>query len=139
MFRSKLLKSQKGMTLIEIVIVVTILATLAAVLISAVKRQRDKAMYNQTKLQMGNLDRAMQTYYTDCNKFPNDLNGLLQKDDCANWGPEPYVKNKNELKDSWGTEFIYSANGSNYELKSLGSDKKEGGEGYGTDLTNADQ
>jgi hypothetical protein len=39
-------------------------------------------------------------------------------------------------KDQWGHEFIYSSNGpSDFELKSLGSDAREGGIGEAKDIS----
>lgn len=137
MFRN--LKNSRGMTLIEIVIVVAILGGLMAVLVTQVQKRAGRARVGQTKLAMSNIDGALQMYYTDCNKFPNDLDGLVEKDDCPNWGPESYLKSKKDLLDAWGNRFEYYAEGSRYTLKSLGADRKEGGDGYDADITNQDE
>lgn len=134
-----IVSSKKGMTLIEIVIVVAILATLGSVLISQVRKQLDKAKFNEAKLRMGQIASAIDMYYTDCGKYPADLNGLLQKDDCSNWGPESYLKNKKDLLDPWNTEFQYAISGSSYEIRSTGADRREGGEGYNKDISNNEE
>jgi general secretion pathway protein G len=137
MFRS--LKNSKGMTLIEIVIVVAILGGLMAVLVTQVQKRAGKARIGQTKLAMGGIDGALQMYYTDCNKFPADLNGLIQKDECSNWGPESYLKSKKDILDAWGNQFDYAAQGSRYTIKSLGADGQEGGSGNDQDITNEEE
>jgi general secretion pathway protein G len=129
----KLLASQKGMTLLEIVIVVTILAVLGAFLVNQVTKNLNKARYNETKLRMGNLARALDMYYTDCGNYPQSIDGLLQKDSCPNWGPEAYASKK-DLLDAWNSTIEDTIQGNAYELRSFGSDKREGGEGFAADI-----
>jgi general secretion pathway protein G len=135
----KFINSQKGMTLLEIVIVVAILATLGSVLVGQVMKQLNKAKVSEAKLRMGQVSRALDMYYTDCGKYPNDLNALLEKDDCNNWGPESYLKGKKDLLDPWNTEIQYAISGSSYEIRSLGADRREGGEGNNADISNVDE
>ena len=132
-------QNQKGMTLLEIVIVVAILATLGSVLVGQVMKQLNKAKFNEAKLRMGQISNALDMYYTDCGKYPSDLTGLLEKDDCNNWGPESYLKGKKDLLDPWNTEFQYAVNGSSYEIRSLGADRREGGDGNNKDISNVDE
>lgn len=136
---SRRVGNQSGMTLIEIIIVVTILGTLGAILVNKIASQLNKAKFQEAKLRMSQVTRALDMYYTDCGKYPTSLEGLITKDDCSNWGPEAYMKNKKDLQDSWSTEFIYAPEGSAYNIKSLGADKREGGSGYDADFSNADE
>jgi general secretion pathway protein G len=138
MSRNSRLNSQRGMTLVEIVIVVTILAVLMTFLVGQVRKNLDKAKHNETKLRMSQVGRALDQYYTDCSKMPASLDALITKDDCSNWGPESYLKSRKDLNDAWAHEFDYIPQASSYELKSLGNDGKEGGEGYAADITNAE-
>jgi general secretion pathway protein G len=135
----KNLSNQKGMTLLEIVIVVAILATLGSVLVGQVMKQLNKAKFSEAKLRMGQVSRALDMYYTDCGKYPGSLDALLEKDDCNNWGPESYLKSKKDLQDPWNTEIQYSISGSSFEIKSLGADRREGGEGNNRDISNIDE
>lgn len=130
--------NQKGMTLIEIVIVVAILASLMAFLGTQVTKRFQKAKVDQARIQIGELSKALDMYYTDCLKYPSELNSLLNKDSgCSNWGPSPYIK-KGALKDPWGNDFIYELQGSNFTLISLGADGRDGGEGNDADVSNED-
>lgn len=128
---------QAGMTLIEILIVLAIIASMMAFLVPGVTRQLDKAKVQETKIQIGQLMNALNLYYTDCGKFPNSLEGLVQADpECSNWGPEPYLKKA--PKDSWNREFVYSLDGNQYTIISLGADGREGGDGYAKDINSED-
>jgi len=130
-------RHQAGMTLIEILIVLAIIASIMAFLVPGVTRQLDKAKVQETKIQIGQLMNALNLYYTDCGKFPNGLEGLLQADpECSNWGPEPYLKKA--PKDSWNREFNYSLDGNQYTILSLGADGREGGDGYAKDISSDD-
>jgi general secretion pathway protein G len=127
-------RHQLGMTLIEILIVLSIIGALMAVLIPGVVGKLDKSRVSETKIAMGQLNNALNMYYTDCGKFPKSLEGLTKTDpDCSNWGPEAYIK-KAPL-DAWKHDFIYEIEGNSYVIKSLGSDGREGGDGYAKDIT----
>lgn len=129
-----LLKNRKGMTLIEIMIVLAIIGSIAALLLPNITGQLDKSKVKETKIQMTQIVNALSMYYTDCGKYPESLEGLAKADaNCSNWGPEPYYKKG--LKDPFGQDFVYEIQGSEYSLKSLGKDKREGGSGYNKDIS----
>lgn len=128
------LRNSAGMTLMEILIVLGIIASLFAVLIPQVMDRYNKSKVNTTKLAMNQLISSINLYYTDCGKYPDSLEGLTTADSsCSNWGPEPYVKKL--PKDAWNNGFEYSAEGGNFVVRSLGSDRREGGEGYAKDIS----
>lgn len=132
------------MTLIEIMVVMIILAGLVAILSKTVTKSLDKAKMNQAKIIIGEVGKALDTYYADCSSFPTTEQGLdaLIKQPtggrpCPNWGPEPYLPKKPQ--DPWNTDLVYtSADGTSYNLKSLGKDHTEGGDGYAKDISNED-
>lgn len=133
----KIGRDSKGMTLIEIMIVVVIIGGLASMLFSRVFGAKDKSNIKTTRIAMANLSEALERYNLDCNSYPSSLEGLMQKDDCKNWGPESYVKSL--PKDAWNHEFIYEKTTSGFIIKSLGRDGKEGGSGYDMDFTNEEE
>ena len=129
--------NQRGMTLLEIMIVLVILGGLIAILATQVQGRLKKAKMNQAKIQIAEIGKALDMYYSECNNYPTTEEGLealvKQPSSCSNWGPEPYVKKLN--KDPWGGEFIYESAGNTYVLKSLGADKREGGSGDSADIS----
>jgi general secretion pathway protein G len=129
-------RNQKGMTLLEIMIVMVIVGGLAAVLLPTVFSRLEKSKVNQSKLAMGQIATSLTLYYTDCGKYPASLEALAQADDCSNWGPEPYMKKL--PKDGWSKDFVYESSGGSYSMKSFGADGKEGGDGKNKDITAED-
>ncbi|MEK2690615.1 type II secretion system major pseudopilin GspG [Bdellovibrio sp. GT3] len=127
------INNRKGMTLIEIMIVLAIIGGISALLLPRLTGSMDKAKVKETKIHMGQISNALQMYYTDCNKYPQTLEGLTTQDpNCSNWGPEPYIKN---IKDRWEHDYVYELNGSEIHLKSFGKDGREGGSGYDADIS----
>lgn len=134
----KKIKNNRGMTLIEIMIVLAILGGIAALLLPRFTGSLDKAKAREAKIQIGQIMSALSMYYTDCGKYPQSLTGLAEADaNCSNWGPEAYAKPK-QLKDPWGNEFDYQLNGGNFVIMSLGKDGSPGGSGYDADISSED-
>jgi general secretion pathway protein G len=137
--RARALRSQAGMTLIEIMIVMAIIGSLMAVLGTTAKTQWEKSKVNNAKILISEVSKAIEQYNMDCNSYPPTLDALLASpgDACPNWGPQPYIKKKN-LSDPWGTPLDYQTDGGKFVLKSFGRDKKPDGEGLDKDISNED-
>ena len=137
--RKNRLNNDAGMTLIEIMIVIAIIGGLLAVLGNMAVSRLKTARVSTAKIQMKSIGTALDSYNLACNSYPTTdqgLAGLITKpasDACPNWGPESYIK-KSQTKDPWGKEFIYESDGSTFELKSFGEDRKEGGADNGKDI-----
>lgn len=125
------LHNQRGVTLFEILIVVGIIAGLLAFILPAIQSNRRQAQVKETRIRMANVLNNLTMYQNDCQKYPTSLEGLVKNDGCNNW-TGPYMKEV--PKDAWGTPFVYESDGSSFKLKSLGADKKEGGDGYNKDF-----
>jgi general secretion pathway protein G len=137
----KFIRNQRGMTLLEIIIVVTILASLAAILGTKIASSQRKARVKEAKIQISELSKNLDMYFTDCGHYPSSSEGLAAlapggEAGCSNWGPDPYIK-KVPL-DPWGTPFVYTYENGSYTIKSYGEDKVEGGTGYGADISSND-
>lgn len=130
------LANQAGLTLFEILIVVGIIGGLLAVLIPQIQNSNNRSKVGDTKIRMSNIVQNLTMYQSDCGKYPTSLEGLVKSDgSCNNW-TGPYMKDI--PKDGWGSAFIYESDGSNYTLKSLGADKREGGDGVDREITQDD-
>lgn len=128
-----LVKNRKGMTLIEIMIVLAIIGGLMSLLGPRVLSQLDKSKARETNIIMGQIANALSMYYSDCAKYPESLEAITQDAaDCSSWDPDPYKKLK--TKDAWNREFVYEVNNGEFILKSLGKDGREGGSGVAKDL-----
>lgn len=133
-----MIRNNKGMTLLEIMIVLVILGGLIAILATQVTARLKTAKIRQAKIQIAEIGKALDLYYTDCGSYPTNEEGLQAlvqaPSSCTNWGPDPYMKKVG--KDPWNGDFRYESQGNTYILKSLGSDHKEGGSGDAQDITN---
>ena len=132
-----MIRNNKGMTLLEIMIVLVILGGLIVILAGQVTGRLKTAKIRQAKIQIAEYGKALDMYFTDCNGYPSSEEGLqalvAAPPSCSNWGPDPYLKKVS--KDPWNGDFIYESAGNSYVLKSLGSDKREGGSGDATDIS----
>lgn len=132
-------RNKRGMTLVEIMIVLAIIGSIMALLLPKIAGGQDKAKVKEAKIQITQLMQSLQMYYTDCGKYPQSLGGLTAADgSCTNWGPEPYYKlskGSDTIKDPWGNDFVYELNGGHFILKSLGKGGAEGGSGYEADIS----
>ncbi|NDD93277.1 type II secretion system protein GspG, partial [bacterium] len=58
---------------------------------------------------------------------------------CKNYAPKGYLDKKTLPKDAWDNDYLYNSDGNQFEIKSLGADKKEGGSDYEADIVVTDQ
>ena len=141
----KILKSQSGFSLIELMIVIGILGLLIGLVGPKLISSFDRAKVDTTKVQMKQLATTLKNYRLDCGSYPTTdqgLDALVSKStagsDCKNYAPGGYVEKK-VPKDAWDQDFLYNSDGNTFEIKTLGADKKEGGADYNADVTVSDQ
>lgn len=137
-------KKQRGFTLIEVMIVVVILATLGALIVPNLIGQDDKARVAAAKSDLGALANALELYRLDTGRYPTTAQGLkalIERPvsvDISRFNPDGYLKRRRLAKDPWDNLYQYKLSGSRYELFSLGRDGRPGGEGYDADLHYSD-
>ena len=135
--------NQKGMTLVETMIVLAILGSLATILITRVSAQYDKAQIRQAKIQIGEIKKNLEFFNADCGFYPTTEQGLEAlieaptNPSCDDWGPSPYIDKIPE--DPWKSKYIYESDGGgSYVIITLGKDRREGGKGVNADISSDD-
>ena len=122
----------RGMTLIEILVVITILGIIAAAVAVNVVGQLDEAKVKQAKTDLHTLENCLDLYKIDKGRYPSTEEGLQAVVAAG--------KCKPQLKDPWGHAYIYLNPGQvhpeSFDLKSYGSDGQAGGEGANADIVN---
>jgi general secretion pathway protein G len=136
--------NQLGMTLIEIMVVVTILGILATIVTVNVLDRLDQAKVSAAITQMKNLESALDQFRRDNGFYPSTEQGLIALIEKPTIGREPkryprngYLKGSEVPRDTWDCDFIYfspGAEGNPYEITSLGADCAEGGEDVDADI-----
>ena len=139
--------TRRGFTLIEILIAITIIATLGAVVGLKIMDMPQKGRVSAAKMQLGVFKTAVQIYAND-NRLPptqqQGLEALVAKPSVPpipeNFAPGGYLDSREVPKDPWGREYAYMApgrNGEAFEIVCYGADGEEGGDGYNEDISSS--
>lgn len=111
----------RGMTLIEIMVVIAIIGIVATAVGVGVVGQLNKARIKAAAAQLSSIENALTMYSLDA-EMPNNLEALAQ-------GVGAPLKKK-QLKDPWGVAFSFTYpsqdNEREYDLCSNGPDKRAG-------------
>jgi general secretion pathway protein G len=126
--------SERGMTLIEIMVVVTIIGLIAGLVGVAVMKQLDSAKKMTACNQIKEFEQALELFKLEKNQYPGTEEGLM----ALVTGKK--LKGNSVPKDPWGKEYVYifpgQHNSDSFDIMSYGADGREGGTGDGEDLTN---
>ena len=129
-------KQSKGFTLIELIIVITLIAGVMALVAGKVIQNKRQAEYRIAQTQITTLAAAIDQYLSDVGELPDSLDQLTAAPGNAEGWLGPYAKAE-ELKDPWKRPFEYRKPGADdapFSLTSLGVDGKPGGDGVDKDL-----
>jgi len=138
-----MLSGERGFTFIEIMVVVAILAILAALVVPRIMGRTDDAKRTAAKVQIRNIEGALQLYKLDNGVYPTSeqgLRALIEKPSVGvipkKWKVGGYLPKLPE--DPWGNMYKYMSPSpkGEYEITSLGTDGEVGGEGVNADITN---
>jgi general secretion pathway protein G len=130
----------RGFTLIEILVVLTLLAIVMGIVGGNYLGQGEKAKQKAAKIEMEQIGQTLDLFRLEVGRYPNTQEGLqaliTAPTGVPNWNG-PYWKKNTLPKDPWGNEYKYAAPGQHgaYDLWSYGGDGKEGGEGTDKDIT----
>jgi general secretion pathway protein G len=136
--------NQSGFSLIEMLIVITLMGIVATLVARNVISKLEEGKQGATKIQIGQVGLALDDFRRVCNRYPTTEQGLDALvappvgTECKNYPAEGFWKEKRVPKDGWDRDFEYTSDGSTYVLKSLGSDGAAGGAGVNADLSNVD-
>ena len=129
-----------GLTLVEMIVVLAIIALVAALIVPNVIGRPDQARVTTANTDLRTISAALKMYRLDNGGYPTTDQGLKALAERpttppvpAAWSPEGYLP---EVPvDPWGNPYVYTATPSGFLLKSLGKDGKDGGEGLDADLS----
>lgn len=133
---------RRALTLIELIVVITILGILATLIVSSSVGRIGEANQKVAVANIKVLESKVLEFYADCGRLPNAQEGLQalvrRPSDSGEKWKGPYVKEK-EILDPWGAEYLYRSPGqhnNDFDIATFGADKQEGGEGENADVGN---
>ena len=129
----------RGVTLIELMVVLVILGLIASVIGPRVVGYLAGAKSDTAKLQIEEIGAALDLYKLELGRYPTTEEGLQALVQApaggAGWRG-PYLKKKLVPKDPWGNPYHYAAPGQHgvYDVYSYGADNRQGGEDENKDV-----
>ncbi|MBI4576984.1 MAG: type II secretion system major pseudopilin GspG [Planctomycetes bacterium] len=128
-------RREAGFSLIELMLVIAIMGTLATITVVYVIPRMQKANQVAAHAQIKAFESCLDQFHLDCKKFPDSLDALINDPGDKGWAG-PYVKDAAIPKDPWGNDYVYTvtSGGKKYELHSYGGDGSPGGSGVDADV-----
>jgi general secretion pathway protein G len=133
------LRRRAGVTLIEMLVVLAIIALFAALVAPRMLRRGDEARVVAAKAQVNSFMTALGAYKLDTSQYPSTEQGLaamrVKPEGLDQWNG-PYLP-KDIPPDPWGRPYLYKYpgdHGDEPDIISYGADGQPGGEGINGDI-----
>lgn len=129
-------RRRSGFTLVELLLVLTILAILAGIVLPSMVGRGQQAKITAAKSDISSFSTALGIYEVDNGGFPKGRNGLQslvqRPNNAQNWHG-PYLQDKTTVPlDPWGNPYVYECPGkhnpTSFDLMSMGPDGRIGGD-----------
>ncbi len=141
--KSPRLLDQKGLSLIEILIALTLLGLAATFITGRVLDSLEEGKTQAASIQISALSDRLKEFRRHCNFYPTTeqgLQALVTKPsggkDCKRYNPNGYLEDGADVPlDPWDNEYFYESDGRSFDIISYGKDGIEGGEGFDADIS----
>lgn len=133
-------RAERGFTLVEMLVVISIIALIMALVGPRVLNFLSESKVKAATIQIESLESSLDLYALDTGRYPSTsegLNALLERPAGEmSWGG-PYLKGNAVPNDPWKRPYIYRSPGEHgaYDIMSYGADGQEGGTGAAADIT----
>jgi general secretion pathway protein G len=137
------LRETRGVTLLEVLIVLVILGLLASLGSIQLMSVLGRAKSETARLQIRELSAALDLFRIDVNRSPSEAEGLAALVENVSGIPKwngPYLKSSKSLSDPWGRHYRYRLmdSGRDFEIMTFGADGKIGGGGEDADISSTE-
>lgn len=140
-FEKVIIQNQKGFSLIEILIALTLLAVAGTFVVGRFMDTLHEGQVKAAKINMNNLDSRLKEFRRKCGFYPTSeqgLESLVTKPtggrECKDYPANGFIEGESIPKDPWDNDFIYESDGKTFNITSLGPDGEAGGEGNDGDI-----
>ena len=139
--RARKRRTDAGVTLIEMMVVLVIIALVAAIIVPNVIGRPDEARSTVAQTDIRAIGSALELYRLDNQVYPTTAQGLKALAERPTAPPEPrnwvaggYLQSV--PVDPWGHDYLYRSPGDTgpFDLVSLGADGTPGGDGVNADI-----
>ncbi|KNG93782.1 type II secretion system major pseudopilin GspG [Pseudaestuariivita atlantica] len=131
---------RSGITILEVLIVLAVIAMIAAVVGPRLIGYLGRAKSETAQLQIQQIGNALQLFYIDTGRYPTNAEGLAVLMTApagdVTWSG-PYLDSAEALSDPWGRAYVYAepSDDGSPGITSLGRDGVRGGTGEDRDLS----
>ena len=130
---------ERGFTLVEILVVITIIGLIMGLVGPRVLNYLTESKAKAAKIQIESFSSALDLYFLDNGRYPSSSEGLtalVQRPGSTMTWNGPYLKGAAVPNDPWGNPYQYRAPGQHgtYDIVSYGADGQEGGAGSAADI-----
>jgi general secretion pathway protein G len=137
-------RGEAGFTLVEILVVITIIGLIMAIVGPRVLNYLGESKVKAAKIQIESFSSAIDLYYLDMGRYPTSSDGLaalVERPGNAQEWNGPYLKGGVVPNDPWGHSYVYRSpvEHAPYEILSYGADGQEGGTGTAADISSIQQ
>ncbi len=135
---------QRGMTLMEILVVLVLIAVVMGIVAGNFGERGEQAKVKAAQIDIQNIINTLDLFKLEVGRYPTQSEGLqalvTKPQGVSRWNG-PYWKANHVPRDPWDNEYRYVVPGKNnapYEIISLGADGQDGGEGVNRDVSSAE-
>jgi len=132
---------RRGITLIEMMVVIVILGILATIIFTRVSDRPEQARRTKASVEIRQIQTALELFKLDNGFFPSTEQGLEALVSIPTTGkiPTNYPESgylEKVPRDPWGNPYVYICPGAHgdYDLVSYGADGEPGGDGKNRDV-----
>ena len=122
-------RAEQGFSLVELLVVITIIGILATIVTVKVMDAVSQARLTKARTEISEIKKAIGMFYVQVGKMPESLEELRQP---TKGNEEGFI---DIGKDPWGNEYEFERlSGRKYIIRCFGADGSPGGEGQDADI-----